>query len=49
MYAMEYYLAIKNAFESDLMKWMNLEATVQSEVSQNEKDKCRILTGACGI
>ena len=39
MYVMEYYLAIKNAFESDLMKQMNLEAIVQSEVSQKEKDK----------
>ena len=49
MYAMEYYLAIKNAFESDLMKWMNLEATVQSEVSQKEKDKYCILMHVYGI
>ena len=26
------------------MRWMNLEATVQSEVSQKEKDKYCILT-----
>ena len=33
-------LAIKrNTFESVLMRWMNLEPTIQSEVSQNEKDK----------
>ena len=29
----------KNTFESILMKWMNLEPIVQSEVSQKEKDK----------
>ena len=42
---MEYYSAIKrNAFESVLMTWMNLEPTTQSEVSQKEKDKYRIPT-----
>ena len=42
---MEYYSAIKkNAFESVLMRWMNLESTIQSEVSQKEKDKYCILT-----
>ena len=42
---MEYYSAIKrNAFESILMRWMNLEPSVQSEVSQKEKAKYRILT-----
>ena len=49
MYAMEYYLAVKNAFESDLMKWMNLEAIAQSEVSQKEKDKYCILMHVYGI
>ena len=34
----------KNAFESALIRWMNLEPIVQSEVSQKEKDKCCILT-----
>ena len=29
----------KNAFESVLMRWMNLEPIIQSEVSQKEKDK----------
>ena len=39
--AMEYYSAIKrNAFESVLIRWMNLESIIQSEVSQKEKDKC---------
>ena len=34
----------RNAFESVLMKWMNLEPIIQSEVSQEEKDGYRILT-----
>ena len=42
---MEYYSAIKwNAFESVLMRWMNLESIIQCEMSQKEKDKYRILT-----
>ena len=41
IYIMEYYSAMKrNTFESVLMKWMNLEPIVQSEVSQKEKNKC---------
>ena len=44
IYTMEYYSAIKrNAFESVLMRWMNLEPIIQSEVSQKEKDKYCIL------
>ena len=44
IYTMEYYSAIKrNAFESVLMKLMSLETIIQSEVSQKEKDKYRIL------
>ena len=44
IYAMEYYSAIKrNTFESVLMRWMNLELIIQSEVSQKEKDKYHIL------
>ena len=36
----EYYSTIKrNAFESVLMRWMNLESIIESEVSQKEKDK----------
>ena len=42
-YPMEYYSAIKrNASESVLIRWMNLEPIIQSEVSQKEKNKCRI-------
>ena len=45
IHTMEYYSAIKrNAFESILMRWMNLESIIQSEVNQKEKDKYRILT-----
>ena len=41
---MEYYSAIeRNAFESVLMKWMNLEPIMQSELSQKEKVKYCIL------
>ena len=42
---MEYYSTIRrNAFESVLMRWMNLEPIIQNEVSQKEKDKYHILT-----
>ena len=38
IYTMEYYSAIKrNAFESVLMRWMNLEPIIQNEVNQKRK------------
>ena len=44
IHTMEYYSAIKrSAFESFLMRWMNLERIIQNEVSQKEKDKDHIL------
>ena len=44
VYTMEYHSAIKkNASESVLLRWMNLEPTIQSEVGQKVKDKSRIL------
>ena len=50
IYTMEYYSTIKrNVFESVLMKWMNLEPIIQSEVSQKEKDRYHILTHTHGI
>ena len=50
IYTMEYYSAIKrNAFESVLIRWMNLEPITQSEVSQKEKDKYHILMFIYGI
>ena len=37
---MEHYSAIKrNEFESLLVRWMNIELVVQSEVNQKEKNK----------
>ena len=45
IYTMENYSAITmNAFESVLMRWMNIEPIILSEVSQKEKDKFCILT-----
>ena len=50
IYTMEYYSAIKkNAFESVLMRWINIEPIILSEVSQKEKDKYCILTYIYGI
>ena len=49
IYTMEYYLAIKNAFESVLMRWMKLEPIIQSEVIQKEKHQYSILTHIYGI
>ena len=38
IYTTQYYSAIKrNLFELVLMRWMNLELIIQSEVSQREK------------
>ena len=38
IYTMEYYSAIKrNTFESVLMRWMNLEPVIQSELSKRER------------
>ena len=49
-YTTEYYSSIKrSAFESVLMMWMNIEPIIQSEVSQKEKDKYRVLTHIYGI
>ena len=45
IYTMEYYSDIKrNTCESVLIRWMNLEPIIQSEVIQKEKDKYHILT-----
>ena len=39
IYTMEYHSAIKrNTFESGLMRWMNLEPIIWSEVGQKEKN-----------
>ena len=48
IYTMEYYSAIKsNKIESFVQTWMDLETVIQSEVSQKEKKKYRILTHIC--
>ena len=39
IYTMDYYSSIKkNEFESVVVRWMNLEPVIQSEVSQKEKN-----------
>ena len=49
MYTMEYYSAIKrNEIGSFVETWLDLETVIQSEVSQKEKNKHRILTHVCG-
>ena len=46
---MEYYSAIKrNEIESFVETWLDLETVIQSEVSQKEKNKYRILTHVYG-
>ena len=50
IYILEYYSAIKrNTFESVLMRWMNLEPIIQSEVRKEEKDTYCILIHIYGI
>ena len=39
----------RNTSESVLMRWMNQESIIQSEVSQKEKDKYHILIHIYGI
>ena len=40
IYTVEYYsVMIRNVFESVLVRWMNLELSIQTEVSQKEKIK----------
>ena len=47
---MEYYSAIKrNEIKLFVVRWMDLEFVIQSEVSQKEKNKYRMLTHINGI
>ena len=39
----------KKKFESVPVRWMNLEPSIQSEVSKNEKEKYCIFTHIYGI
>ena len=50
IYTMEYYSAIKgNKIELLVMRWMDLESVIQSEVSQKKKNKYCMLTHVYGI
>ena len=50
IYTMEYYSTVKrNRLESVLMRWMNQEPDIPSEVSQKEKNKHGVLRHLCGI
>ena len=50
IYSMEYYSAIKrNEIELFLVRWMDLESVIQSEVNQKEENKYCMLTHIYGI
>ena len=49
IYTMEYYSATKrNEIGLFVEMWMDVETVIQSEVSQREKNKYRILMHICG-
>ena len=49
LYTVEYYSAIKRKDIGSLVEmWMDLETVIQSEISQKEKNKYRILMHICG-
>ena len=50
IYTMEYYSAMKrNEIELFVVRWMDLESVIQSEVSQKEENKYLMLTHIYGI
>ena len=50
IYIMEYYSAMKkNETELFVVRWMDLETVIHSEVSQKEKNKYRMLIHIYGI
>ena len=50
IYTMEYYSAIKrNEIELFVVRWMDLECVIHSEVSQKEKNRYCMLTHIYGI
>ena len=50
IYTMDYYSAIKrNEIELFVVRWMDLESVILSEVSQKEKNKYHIIVLICGI
>ena len=50
IYTMEYYSAIRrNKIELFVVRWMDLETVIHSEISQKEKNKYHMLTHIYGI
>ena len=50
IYTMEYYSVIKrNEIELFVVRWMDPKTVIQSEVSQKEKNKYRMLAHIYGI
>ena len=50
IYTMEYYSAIRrNEIELFVVRWMDLQTVIQSEISQKEKNQYRMLTHIYGI
>ena len=50
IYTIEYYSAMKrNEIELFVVRWMDLESVILSEVSQKEKNKYHMLTHIYGI
>ena len=50
IYTVEYYSAIKrNKIELFVVRWLDLESVIHSEVSQKEKNKYHMLTHIYGI
>ena len=50
IYTMEYYSAIKrNEMKLFVVRWMEVESVIQSEVSQKEESKYSMLTHIYGI
>ena len=50
IHTIEYYPAMKgNEIELFVVKWMDLESVIQSEISQKERNKYSILTHVYGI
>ena len=50
IYTMDYYSAIKrNEIELFVVRWMDLESVILSEVSQTEKEKYHVISLICGL
>ena len=49
IYTMDYYSAIRNEIELFVVRRMDLESVIYSEVSQKEKNKYHMVTHIYGI